>query len=151
MSEKLDIFELLKAIDKRDIGFYSRLSPEEKKGFVPLVAMRWFSSTQDPLQLQLVNTVLNPTVFGFYKHPELMYKLFVACSNGKPERYSWIKKKGKDKSSPTIMGAIEQYFDCSREEAQNYRKLFTDEEILELVDILGYDNEQVKKVKAELK
>ena len=150
MTEKLDIFDTLKHIDQRDITFYDSLSPELKKSFAPVVFMRWFSGGTK-LQTQLANGILNPMVFKMYNHPGLMYKLMVACSDGKQKRYAWVKKKSKDKSSPTAVKAIMQYYDCSHKGATRYKKLLSVEDILEIADVLGYDKDVTKKIKDELK
>lgn len=150
MSYKLDIFDTLKQIDKKDITFYDNLPDEAKKGFAPIVITRWFSSGS-PYQLELTSTILNPMVFRLYKHPGLMYKLMVASSDGKSKRYSWIKKKSKDKSSPMTVSAISEYYVCSKFDALRYKQRLTQDDVLEMAEDLGYDKDQIKKIKAEFK
>lgn len=150
MSDKLDIFDVLKEIDKRNINFYDSLGDDKKKQFVPLLTMRWLSSGT-ALDTGLQNTILNPTVFRLHRHPGLLYKLMVATSDGKSRRYSWIKKKSKDKSAPITTSIIATYYQCSKKDALRYKKRMTIEDILEMADALGYDKEQVKKLKAEWK
>lgn len=148
---KLDIFEALNKIDRRDVTYFANLPEEVRKKFAPIVFMRWYSGTSNPTHIKLVNRLLNPMVFNLYKHPDLMWKLFVAMSDGKSKRYNWIKKKSKDKSAPTVTGLVAEYYQVSRERASQYRKRFTLEDILEMAEEVGYDNDQVKKIKAELK
>ena len=150
MSYKLEIFDVLKEIDKKNVGFYDGLSDEHKKQFVPLLTMRWLSSGTK-LQTQLQNSILNPMVFKPHRHPGLLYKLMVATSDGKSKRYTWIKKKSKDKSAPTAIAAISTYYQCSKKDALRYKKQLSEDDILEMADELGYDKEQVKKLKTELK
>lgn len=150
MTEKLDIFETLKQIDKKNINYFDNLDMEAKKSLAPVVFMRWFSSGNTK-QLQLANAILNPMVYKMYHHPALMYKLFVACSDGKSKRYNWIKKKSKDKSAPTATATIAAYQKCSKTDAARYRSQFTMDEIIEMAEDMGYDNEWVKKIKTELK
>lgn len=150
MTYKLDIFDTLKQIDKRNITFFDNLPDEAKKGFAPIVITRWFSSG-NPYQLELTSVILNPMTFKLYKHPSLMYKLMVACSDGKDKRYAWIKKKGKDKSAPTAVSAISEYYVCSKSDAHKYRTRLSLEDVVEMAEELGYDKDQIKKIKTELK
>ena len=46
-SFKLDIFKLLSTIDSSSSNIYASLSDEERKGFAPLVVMRWMTGTSD--------------------------------------------------------------------------------------------------------
>lgn len=150
MSDKLVIFDVLKEIDKKNVDFYDGLSEEHKKQFAPLLTMRWLSSGTK-LQTQLQNSILNPMVFRLHRHPGLLYKLMVAISDGKSKRYTWIKKKSKDKSAPTVVAVISSYYQCSKKDALRYKKQLSEDDILEMADELGYDKEQVKKLKIELK
>lgn len=150
MTEKLDMFEVLRRIDKQDITFYDNLEPAQKKGFVPLLTMRWLSSGSK-VQQQLLNTIVNPMVFKLHRHPALLYKLMVATSDGKSKRYSWIKKKGKDKNPTMSIEVIARYCDVSRKDAARYKSQFSSEDILDMAESLGYDKDQVKKLKTELK
>lgn len=150
MTDKLDIFNVLKQIDNKNINFYDSLSDEHKKQFVPLLTMRWLSSG-NKLQTQLQNTILNPMVFRLHRHPSLLYKLMVATSDGKSKRYTWIKKKSKDKSSPITISVISSYYQCSKKDALRYKKQLHVDDILEMADELGYDKDQIKKLKTELK
>lgn len=150
MKHKVDIFEVMKAIDSRDINFFTNLTSDQKSAVAPVVLMRWLSSGKRDAT-HLMNVILNPLVFPLHKHQGLLYKLMVACSDGKQERYSWVKKKGKDKSAPTADLAISEYYRCSRKEAGYYRKKLKSEDILEMAEDMGYDSEKMKKIKTELK
>ncbi len=150
MTNKVDIFELLKRVDARDIEFYESLSQPEKNSVAPVVALRWFSSGSDQ-HVHLSNFVINPVVFPLYKHPGLLYKMMVACSDGKKKRYSWVKKKSKDKSAPNADKTIAEYYQCSVKDASSYRRKLASEDILEMAEDMGYDAERIKKIKAELK
>ena len=148
--KKLDIFEVMKAVDTRDIGYYDALPDDLKTAVASVVLMRWLSAGTEQ-SVHLMNFVLNPVVFPLYKHPGLLYKLMVACSDGKSKRHNWIKKKTKDKSAPVSDQAISEYYECSRREAGRYRKLLAKEDILEMAEDMGYDSDRIKKIKAELK
>lgn len=94
-TKKLDIFDTLKAIDKNNTGYYESLTEDEKKGFTPLVVMRWFSAVPDnssykDYHLQITNNILNKDFWELQKHPELVWKLMSICGTGEYHRHSWI-------------------------------------------------------------
>jgi hypothetical protein len=104
-SEKLDIFLEMEMADLRNKDFYASLTPELKKSFSPLVAMRWMSAVPDssPYKdevLMVVNEAVNVNFWDLREHPELQWKLMAASGCGVKLRHSWIpmakrKKMGK--------------------------------------------------------
>ena len=55
MAEKkkfLDLKSMLRAVDKRDKEWYSRLSDDDKKLFAPFIAMRYVSSVKGDVFFQ---------------------------------------------------------------------------------------------------
>jgi hypothetical protein len=83
---KLNVFDLLDAIDRRDMTYYDRLSEEEKKGFHPYVVMRWLSSVKGPLAehyLVLANELVNIDYAALKDYPDLVYRLMAACGTGR--------------------------------------------------------------------
>lgn len=147
---KLDIFELLSKIDSKNITYYDNLDEDVKKTFAPVVVMRWASSAGG-MQTLLLNECVNTTVFKFYDHPSLMYKLMVAASDGKKRRHEWIKKKGKDKSKSFSVDTIAKYYNCPKRDARFYVNRLEQDTVLEMAEALGYDSEEIKKIKAEFK
>jgi hypothetical protein len=102
----LDIFNLLGQIDKKDSSFYSKLSDEQKKGYAPLIAMRWMSGTPDTRQIIFLNELVNQFVFNIGDHKELLYKLQCASSSGVSRRYAWLPAKNgakKQKGLDVVM------------------------------------------------
>ena len=41
--QDFDLFEAITAIDKKDYGYYDRLTPEQQKKFVPFMMVHWIS------------------------------------------------------------------------------------------------------------
>src|SRR5574337_808047 len=59
---KLDLFKtVLPALDRRDINFYNKLTPEQQKDIGVWVLTRWMSSTANNVidQIYTVNEVVN--------------------------------------------------------------------------------------------
>lgn len=105
MPRKLDIFDLLKNIDKRNQDFYKQLTDEQIKEFAPSVAMRWASSASNDelsdIMLVLINERVNINFWDIYDHPELQYRLMASSGVGKVLRHQWIPqspKKEKDEA-----------------------------------------------------
>lgn len=149
-SFKLDIFEVMAAIDRRDMGFYSRLSDDQKKGFAPIVALRWASSIEnDPRMAERYIWLINEANVNFWEihqHPELQYKIMCSAGAGVRLRHGWIPqaksahvRKGKlfdflseaypDANGPELDLLANKF---SLEEFEDYVKsfaLFPDEEL----------------------
>lgn len=147
---KLDMFEVLKKIDSGDRTFLDNLDPATKKEFVPLLTMRWASSAGGR-QAVLLNELVNTVVFKYYDHPELLYKLMVASSDRKQKRYTWIKPKPKDKGTRLAARTIAKYYNCPYKDAAIYADRLSLEDVLEMAEDLGYDNDLIKDLKAEYK
>ena len=68
MSDKrLDIFGLLRNIDKQNVQYFRSLTTEERKAFAPVVIMQWMfclkEPSSNPLQQVLLNELVNPYIF----------------------------------------------------------------------------------------
>lgn len=138
----MDIFTLLSNVDGGNRTFYSSLSDEDKKKFVPFVDMKWMSSGS-AYQLMALNEFVNPYVFSLQAHKELLYQLFVACSDGKSKRYNWAKQ---NKKHPWI-AVVKEIYQCSEREAIEYIPLLRLEQVTEYAERLGYDAKQLKTIK----
>ena len=44
--QDFDLFDALNALDKKDYGYYSRLTPEQQKKFVPFMLIHWMSAVK---------------------------------------------------------------------------------------------------------
>jgi hypothetical protein len=146
---KLDIFELLNQIDKKNILFYSNLKEDEKKGFLPTITLRWLYGTTHELQILLLNHLVNPYIFNLSKHPNLIYKLFTTTAI-KSTRYKW-KPKLKDTKFPLSYNIISKYFEISIREAKMHFSNFTSNDIILMAKDIGIQNDDIKKIKQELK
>ncbi len=105
---KLDIFETLKAIDGHNFDYLSQKSEEERKGFTPLVVMRWAASTTDrklsDYQIVAINERVNNHFWELSDHPELQFKLMASCGTGRVLSHKWIgmAKSGKKTDALTL-------------------------------------------------
>lgn len=148
---KLDIFDLLSKINSVKSGdIYSKLSDDEKKGFAPLVVMRWLSGTSDERQIILLNEFVNKYVFTLAKHPHLLMQLMQVASSKTSKRYQWIGIKSK-KKNPQSQKVVQDYLEMSAREVKLLNPFPNEAEIMQMAEELGYQKEEITTLKKEFK
>lgn len=148
----LDIFDLLAQIDRKNYDIWDKLTEEQKKELSPLVVMRWMAGMSDPMQLIFLNEIVNPTVFPLGTHKELLLKLLTVCSNGKSKRYQWINYKlSGERKAKTSTRLIAEHYGLSIKDAEDARRLFTNEDLMELAELQGFQKDELSALKRELK
>lgn len=91
-----NLFEALEAIDKKDYGYYDRLTLEQRKKFSAYMMLIWTSSVSganQKQQLKSVANIVNPHFFdeNITKNPKLQWLLLCASSLGKGKQYhQWV-------------------------------------------------------------
>ena len=149
---KLDIFQLLNGLSKKDLKAYHNLSDEEKKEVLPLIVMRWMSGTDDARQVFFLNELVNPFVFPFYKHKELLVDLLSICGPGSSRRYQWNKALSKKKANkPKSVEVIKQYFGYNTVDANDAVSILSADTIMDYANQLGWLTDEISKLKKELK
>lgn len=96
--QDFDLFQALDALDRKDYAWYSGLSEEQQKKFVPYMLLHWMSAVKsDGLMSRyyLVSTdsKANTNFFNEYvqKHPELQWLMLCSISPGMGKQYhQWI-------------------------------------------------------------
>lgn len=94
---EFDLFSALKALDRKDYGYYDKLTVEQKKKFAPYMMLMWMSAVSN-LRYQkeyLLNTNKTANLYFFneniQKHPKLQWLMLCASSPLKGEQYhKWI-------------------------------------------------------------
>ena len=76
--QDFNLFEAIAAIDKKDYGYYDRLTPEQQRKFVPFMMLHWISVVKGKRELaqyylQSVDFHANMHLFNenVIKHPKL--------------------------------------------------------------------------------
>lgn len=146
----LDIWQLLGAIDKKDMTFYSKLTDEQKKAYAPLVAMRWHTGTSDKRQILYNNEFVNRYVFSIGDHKELLYKLQCVASSGTSRRYGWLAAKNTTKKIKGL-DIVMEHQDLTMREAKQVMHMFSPEDIIAMAEDLGHQKDELAKLKKELK
>lgn len=149
---KLDLFNTLGQLSKKNINTYSDLSDDDKKAFQPLVIMKWLSGTSNPAQVFFLNELVNPYVFSLHKHKGLLARLMTVTTTGNTQRYKWTKSKSKAGSStPKTIDLICEYFTYGSKHAVEVLAILSDDEILSFAEQLGRQPDDTKIIKKELK
>lgn len=150
MSRKTQIplKDIMAAIDKKDRGFYNRLSNEQKKAFSAWMMMRYCSSVQGKEAanyIYMTNELVNYQFSEVSKHPELQWLLLSACGVGKIQFHPYLKPpNARKKKNKTFEFIYELYPHMKAEDINNLIDLNTIEEIKELAVAHGYDDKTIK-------
>lgn len=117
----LDLFDVLNALDKKDYGYYDRLTAEQKKKFVPFMMLHWMSAIKgnegvSRYYVMSTNEYANKYLFNEFvqKHPKLQWLMLCSASPGMGKQFhQWIphikEKVAKYKESATIK-EVKDYF-----------------------------------------
>jgi hypothetical protein len=142
--------DIMAALDKKDRGFYSRLTDEQKKAFSAWMMMRYASSVQGRSAahyLFMVNEMVNKNFSDVSKHPELQWLLMTAAGSGKIEIHPYIKppnsKKKKDKVRDFVSNIYPLY---KSSEIDMLLELNTKEDLIKLAEAHGYDDKSIKDI-----
>lgn len=86
---EFDLFKAIEAIDKKDYGYYDRLTVEQQKKFNPFMLLYYMSMVKSNAQTQryyLLNTEYSANKYMFNehiaKHPKLQFYMLCAISPG---------------------------------------------------------------------
>jgi hypothetical protein len=96
--QDFDLFDALTAIDKKDYSYYDRLTPEQRKKFVPFMMIHWISAVRASADVQsyyLQSTEYHANKYLFneavQKHPKLQWLMLCAASPGLGKQFhQWI-------------------------------------------------------------
>lgn len=148
-----NIFKLLDALNnKKKFEYYQQLTEQEKKQIVPHLLVKWMVSSNDEFQILALNEFVNPYAFSLYEHQELLWKAITSCGTGQFERYNWFKRPSnkRTKRSETIT-AIKQYYEVDNRESDRLYHKMTLNQVIEVAEMVGCTDEQIKQIVKENK
>lgn len=149
---KLDIFRVLGAADDKKEDFFTTLTEDEQKELQPFLVARWMSGTFDSRQIFFINEFVNPYAFSLTKHKQLLWQLLTVANSGKDKRYVWNKLPSKRESGkPNAVRVIREYYNYSTRDAIDALELLNRDQVVYLAEQLGWQPEEITKVKRELK
>ena len=102
MSDKLNIANEMRQLDRKNRQFYDDLTAEEKKKFSTYLMIRWSSAVEGDRELQeyyvqSCNHYLNRHFFDVNRHPKLQWLMATAVSPGLgTPRHPWIAPRKKE-------------------------------------------------------
>ena len=145
MSNKLPLNTVLAAIDKKDYGFYDRLTPELQKQLSPFLLNRYVSLVKGSSELQAYylmagNQRVNCTYFELAKHPKLVWQSLCTVSPGMGTQFhQWVghKKKDKNNSSKRLKDVERFHPRAKNDELEMLANLYTDKELKEIAKLYG--------------
>lgn len=148
MSDKnaFDLFDGLSALGRKNRDWFDNLSDAGQKAAAPFVMMRWMTGTSDRAQIIRLNTCVNPYMFGGQADKASLFQLMAAAATGKAS-YAWVKGPGA-KTKKQALQVIKAYYDVSTREASGYK--VDAESLVEMAEELGWDKEEIVKLKKEL-
>ncbi len=119
--QDFDLFEAITAIDKKDYGYYDRLTPEQQKKFVPFMMLHWISAIKgneglSRYYVMSTNEYANKYLFNenVMKHPKLQWLMLCSASPGLGKQFhQWIphiKERVSKLREPAKTKDIKEYF-----------------------------------------
>jgi len=119
--QDFDLFEAITAIDKKDYGYYDRLTPEQQKKFVPFMMLHWISAIKgneglSRYYVMSTNEYANKYLFNEHvmKHPKLQWLMLCSASPGLGKQFhQWIphiKERVSKLREPAKTKDIKEYF-----------------------------------------
>jgi len=153
MSYKVDIFKLLNGIASNKMDALDNLSEEELKTVSPYVLQMWIKGADNNLENRLVltNEFANQYMFPLGDHPKLLYRLLCYSNDFDEETKFYYQKKKKIKTHNFTLKTLMKYYGYDERHASDIIPLLSAEDILSIGEELGYEKEDVKKLKNETK
>ena len=145
--QKIELFEILEALDKNGKPYYDLLNEEQQKSFEPWLMMRYASSCNDYPEhyLLLVNDLVNENFSTLSKHPKLVWLLLTMCGVGKKQRHPWIKPPKKKKIDRRIE-LFRQYLpEMKDDEIEALLTINTKDQIKQHLIDFGIDDKEMKE------
>ena len=136
MSDKLNIVNEMRQLDRKNRNFYRELTGEERKKFSNYLMIRWASCVEGSRDLQefyliSTNERLNKHFFNISRHPELQWLCATTVSpNMGTPRHNWIAPKKKEAGASSMKKQLaEIYPHMKDDELEVMAKITTKKEI----------------------
>jgi hypothetical protein len=148
---KLDIFEALAAVDRRDGKWFEKQSDEAKKEFSPPVFLRWISSISDANRagdvLLAVNDIVNLNMWDIVgEYPDLIFKLATLCGVGR-QRHEWIAMAGRRGGANKARDLIVKFnSSASDQEIDMLLRMHTKQSFIAFVDDTAVPPDEAKEI-----
>jgi len=146
MSDKLNIKNEMRELDRKNRGFYDELTDEERKKFSLFLMIRWGSAVTDTREMQeyyvqSCNHYLNKHFFNINRHPKLQWLCATAVSPGLgTPNHPWIAPKKKESGASARRKQLQAIFPTYKDdEIDVMMQIVSDKEIKEYQKQAGQD------------
>lgn len=144
---KYDIFNILGKLSMKKREF----SADEIKAIQPVVVSRWLTGTNNERQIYLINSFANRYCFSLQHHKELLINLMTIASPGKFSKYNWWKRSATSTKTKLSEAVVAAYYNYPLRRASEAANMLDDETIIGYAEEMGYQKEQLRDLKKELK
>lgn len=148
MTYKVDIMQLLNDIGKGNMSAIDKMSPDEVKSISPFVLQMWINGADVHVntRINLTNRMVNPYIFNLQDHPKLLFKL-LCYTNDLNERVSFrFRKKKSAKKHNFKINMLVDFHRCTINKAKDLLLLYSERDLLEIGEELGYEKDELKKL-----
>lgn len=145
---KLNIFDVLKELDRCNLTYYRNLSDEEKKSLSLWVLTRWMSSSENHKEhhLLMVNDLVNSGASDLKNHPELQWMSLCICGIGSVSKHKWVAPPKKPKKDKLFDAVLNMYPHLKDDEVEMMCRLLSNDEIRTLFKDFGMDDKEIKEL-----
>ena len=142
--------DIMAALDKRDKGYYNRLTSEQKKAFSSWMMMRYASSVEGKdaaHYIYMTNELVNRDYSEVSKHPELQWLLLSACGVGKVQFHPYLKPPNAKKKKDKVSNFVAEIFPhIKNDEIELLLSINSKSELKELAKAHGYNDKSIKDI-----
>jgi hypothetical protein len=148
---KLDLGQMLTAIDQRDFNWLTRQSPDAVKEFSPLMALRWAASLSNDgeraaVYLMLLNERVNVHLFELSKnHADLLFRLLASCGTGRMRR-TFLKAPPQSSNNAAIAFLYNHHPLAKDREIEGLLTLYTRDEFETLLIDYGKKDDEIEQI-----
>lgn len=140
----LQIKDIMAAVDRKDYGYYERLTDEQRKSLNLWMTQRYASSVQGKFAghyLVMINEFMNTNWSDVSKHPELQWKLMCLAGTGKPQFHPFVKVPKAKRKKDKVEEIVRELFPLLKnDEIELFLNMNTKEEIKVLAMESGVDD-----------
>ena len=140
----LQIKDIMAAGDRKDYGYYERLTDEQRKSLNLWMTQRYASSVQGKFAghyLVMINEFMNTHWSDVSKHPELQWKLMCLAGTGKPQFHPFVKVPKAKRKKDRVEEIIRELFPLLKnDEIELFLKMNSKEELKVLAMESGVDD-----------
>lgn len=130
-----------------------KLTEEELKSVSPYVLQMWVKGATSNLDYRMLytNEFVNPYIFTLSDHPKLLYKLLCYANDLNEDVRFYFQSRKKTKSTNLTLKTLMAYYKMDERHATDIIPVLSPDDIIDIGEQLGYDKDEMKKLKNENK